>query len=56
VFTDEQVIGSVATLDRMVKAKTAKGVKATNRAFWRVPGVNGDGGYIPDPLKRTNAK
>jgi hypothetical protein len=56
VFTDEQFIGSVATLDRMVKAKTAKGVKATNRAFWRVPGVNGDGGYTPDPLKRPNAK
>jgi hypothetical protein len=56
VFTDAQFLGSVATLDRMVKAKTAKGVKATNRAFWRVPGVNGDGGYIPDPLKRPNAK
>jgi hypothetical protein len=56
VFTGEQVIGSVATLDRMVKAKSAKAIKLTNRAFWRVPGVNSDGGYTPDPLKRPNAK
>lgn len=56
VFTGEQVIGSVATLDRMVKAKTAKAIKAANRGFWQVPGVNGDGGYTPDPLKRPNAK
>jgi len=46
----------VATLDRMVKAKTAKAIKAANRGFWQVPGVNGDGGYTPDPLKRPNAK
>ena len=56
VFTGEQVIGSVATLDRMVKAKTAKAVRATNRAFWQVPGINGDGGFVPDPLKRPNAQ
>jgi pimeloyl-ACP methyl ester carboxylesterase len=56
VFTGEQLIGSVATLDRMVKAKTAKGIKVANRAFWQVPGINGDGGYTPDPLKRPNAK
>ena len=56
VFTGEQLIGSVATLDRMVKAKTAKAIKVANRAFWQVPGINGDGGYTPDPLKRPNAK
>lgn len=54
VFTDAQLLSSVAALGRMVNAKTGKQVKAVNRLMWGTAGVNGDGAYAPPPLKRPN--
>lgn len=54
VFTGEQVLGAVKAWSSVTSATTAKQMRMANRAFWMVPGVNGDGGYQPDPLKRPN--
>lgn len=54
VFTGAQVIGAVQAWTGITKAKNARQMKAVNRFYWKVPGVNGDGGYQPDPLKRAN--
>lgn len=51
-FTADQVGASLVALDGMVKAKSAKGVRAVNRGMWRVPGINSDGAYAPPALKR----
>lgn len=56
VFTGEQIIGAVSTWSKITNATSTKQMKAANRGFWAVPGVNGDGGFQPDPLKRPNAK
>ena len=56
VFTGPQVLGAVSTWSKIINASSTKAMKAANRGFWAVPGVNGDGGFQPDPLKRPNAK
>lgn len=52
-FTTDQLLGSVAALNRLVSAKTASQVKAANKLVYAKPGVNNDGMFRPDPLKRA---
>jgi hypothetical protein len=52
VFTGAQIIGAVSTWSKVTNARTAKKMKAATRAFWQVPGVNPDGMWVPDALKR----
>ncbi|MHB1213317.1 MAG: hypothetical protein ACYC0W_13845, partial [Candidatus Nanopelagicales bacterium] len=47
-----QMINAVTALNRLVNAKTVKQIKAINRLMWSTPGVNSDGAFIPEPLKR----
>ena len=49
-----QLVNAVTALNKLVNAKTPKQVKAVNRYMWGTPGVNGDGFFQPDPLKRPN--
>lgn len=52
-FTTDQLLGSVAALSKMTVAKNASQVKAANKLVYAKPGVNNDGMFRPDPLKRT---
>jgi len=52
VFTANQWLGAVSTWGKVTNATTASKMKAANRGFWQVPGVNSDGFYAPDALKR----
>ncbi len=54
VFTGEQLFGAVAAWTGVTKASTARQMRVIKRLYWRVPGVNGDGAYAPDPLKKPN--
>jgi len=54
-FTAPQVGASLAALDGMIKAKSNGDIRAVNRGMWQVPGVNGDGAYLPPLLKRPLA-
>lgn len=47
-----QMINAVTALNRLVNAKTVKQIKAINRLMWSTPGVNSDGAFVPEPLKR----
>lgn len=47
-----QPVTGISALNRLVAAKSAKDIKAVNRLMWATPGVNSDGQFIPDPLKR----
>ena len=46
------VTKSVATLNALTNAKTLKAVKAAKAIGFGGPAVNGDGFYVPEPLKR----
>ena len=52
VFTAGQLLAAVSTWASITNAKTADQIKAANRRMWTVSGVNGDGGYVPTPLKK----
>ena len=52
VFTPGQVLAATATWASITNAKTADQIKAANRRMWSITGVNGDGGYVPTPLKK----
>jgi hypothetical protein len=52
VFTGAQILGAVSTWSRVTNANVLRKMKAATRAFWQVPGVNNDGGWVPDALKR----
>jgi hypothetical protein len=47
-----QPVTGITALNRLVAAKSAKDIKAINRLMWATPGVNSDGQFIPEPLKR----
>ena len=47
-----QVVNGITALNRLVAAKSAKQIKAINRLMWATPGVNSDGAFVPEPLKR----
>jgi pimeloyl-ACP methyl ester carboxylesterase len=55
VDNSAELIGAVSALNHLIFAKDASAIRATNRTTWQLPGVNGDGGYVPDPLKATAA-
>jgi hypothetical protein len=46
------VTNSVATLNALTTAKTPQEVKAAKAIGYGGPAVNGDGFYVPEPLKR----
>lgn len=52
VFTPNQWLGGVSTWGKVTNATTNQKMKAATRGFWQVPGVNSDGFYAPDALKR----
>jgi hypothetical protein len=52
VFTPSQLMGAVGTWSKVANASTPAKMKAATRGFWQVPGVNADGAWIPDRLKR----
>jgi pimeloyl-ACP methyl ester carboxylesterase len=47
-----QFTNAVATLNRLMNAKTQKQVAAARRLAFNTPGVNNDRTYVPEPLKR----
>lgn len=47
-----QPVTAITALNRLVAAKSTKDIKAINRLMWSTPGVNSDGQFIPEPLKR----
>jgi len=51
-FTPRQLEGAVLSWLSIVRAKSASDIKKINRQMWQVVGVNGDGSFQPDPLKR----
>lgn len=51
-FTGPQILGAVSTWSKITNAATPKKVSAAVRSFWAVPGVNADGFWQPDALKR----
>lgn len=63
VFTNTQLLAAVSAWSAVTnadgasgKAALAKGagqMKLANRKMWQVPGVNGDGAYVPPALKNT---
>lgn len=56
VFTPGQLVGALSAWSSITNAKTADQIKAANRRMWQVPGVNGDGAYVPQPLKRPGGE
>jgi hypothetical protein len=52
VFTGAQILGAVSTWGKVTNASSSKKMKTATRAFWQVPGVNSDGAWVPDALKR----
>jgi hypothetical protein len=52
VFTGAQILGGVGTWSKVTNATNALRMRAATRGFWQVPGVNNDGGWVPDALKR----
>lgn len=51
-FTGPQILGAVSTWSKVTNATTAKKMSTAVRSFWAVPGVNSDGQWQPDALKR----
>jgi hypothetical protein len=51
-FTGDQILGAVSTWGKVTNASSQNKMKSATRAFWQVPGVNADGAWVPDPLKR----
>lgn len=51
-----QLVGAVATLNRLVNAKTPAQVKAAIASGYRIPQVNPDRLYLPERLKVTTPK
>lgn len=51
-----QITNAVKTLNAMVNAKTASALKKAKAIQYATAGVNNDGQYEPDALKRPNAK
>jgi len=51
-FTPRQLEGAVLSWLKVAVAKSNADMKAINRSMWQVAGVNSDGAYEPDPLKR----
>jgi pimeloyl-ACP methyl ester carboxylesterase len=49
-----QVVNALSALNRMVNVPGARGVKNANHLMWATVGVNSDGAYVPDALKRPN--
>ena len=54
-FTAAQDVGTVAALNSLVKAKTAKAVAAAKKIGYAIAGVNKDRFYAPSPLKKPLA-
>lgn len=51
-----QLVGAVSTLNRLVNAKTPAQVKAAIASGYRIPQVNTDRFFLPEPLKVTTPK
>ncbi|MEI6362920.1 MAG: hypothetical protein WCP95_12390 [Actinomycetes bacterium] len=51
-FTPRQLEGAVLAWLAIARVQNGTQIKAINRQMWQVVGVNGDGGFQPDPLKR----
>jgi hypothetical protein len=51
-FTPRQLEGAILSWLSIVRAKTGTDIRKINRQMWQVAGVNGDGSFQPDPLKR----
>ncbi len=51
-----QITNAITTLNAMVNAKTASALKKAKAIEYATAGVNNDGQYEPDALKRPNAK
>ncbi len=52
VFTGQQILGAVSTWGKVINAKTPKMMSTAVRSYWAVPGVNADGYWQPEALKR----
>jgi pimeloyl-ACP methyl ester carboxylesterase len=48
----DQLVNAVSALNRMVNVRGTKGVKGANRLMWATVGVNSDGAFEPEALKR----
>lgn len=51
-FTGPQVLGAVSTWSKVTNASTPAKMRTAVRSYWSVPGVNTDGQWQPDALKR----